>query len=344
MTDLAIPEPSPTLTLARVEDLSAQIIRWAETAPPGALVVTLDKGLALERYLKKRGMAGPMQTADRHMERAIGIHLGEPVHGRPQKKRTTINLSENPETDKQLKIQFRLLAKWWAEIIGRLPLTRASALKIARARDRGQAATDGIEPPEIHHTSCRDLADRIGPESVDVIVTDPPYADLECYSELGETAATILVPGGQCWAMAGHTYLPEVIERLGHGGLGYYWTVAYLTPGGQSVQQWDRKVNIFWKPVLVYAKRGAPSRRWFGDVARSAVNDNDSDAHPEGWAQSETGIADLITRASEPGWVVCDPFVGTGTTALEATKLGRRFIGSDADADRVEQSRRRLGA
>ncbi len=27
----------------------------------------------------------------------------------------------------------------------------------------------------------------------------------------------------------------------------YHWTVAYLTPGGQAVQLWDRKVNAFWK-------------------------------------------------------------------------------------------------
>lgn len=153
----------------------------------------------------------------------------------------------------------------------------------------------------------------------------------------------LLVPGGLCWAMAGHRFLPDVLAQLGAGGMDYHWTVAYLTPGGQAVQIWDRKVNTFWKPVLVFSKPGTGHDRWFGDVARSDPNDNSSDNHPAGWAQSDSGFTDLVRRASEPGWVVCDPFTGTGTTAVCATKLGRRFVGCDLDADRVAQARRRVG-
>jgi site-specific DNA-methyltransferase (adenine-specific) len=333
------------LTLDRVEQISAQLITWAEDAPPQAIADQLDPVLALERWLRKRKMAGPMQTAARHMERAIGRHLGPPVRGRPRKKSSTIDISlhEDEHTDRTLKEQFRLLAKWWDEIVGRLPLTRAAALKIARSRERG--LPPGTETAEIFHTSCAGLVDIIGPESVDVIVTDPPYQPeyLDCYTELSLTAEKLLRPGGQCWAMAGHRLLPDVISRLSEG-LSYYWTVAYLTPGGQSVQIWDRKVNVFWKPVLVYAKAGKEPDRWFGDVARSDVNDNDSDAHPDGWAQSDSGLIDLIGRASEPGWVICDPFLGSGSTAVAAAQLGRRFVGSDIDADRVDQARHRLEA
>jgi DNA modification methylase len=41
--------------------------------------------------------------------------------------------------------------------------------------------------------------------------------------------------------------------------------------------------------------------------------------------------------------VVCDPFVGAGSTAFAAAGLGRRFVGCDIDADLVEQARRRVG-
>ena len=343
MTVPAVPDPSPALTLDVVEAVSASLIAWAPTAPVEALVDRLDPALALERWLKKRNMAGPMQTAARHMERAIGVHLGDSVRGRPRKNLPVIRISEDANSDEKLKAQFRLLAEWWDEIVGRLPLTRAAALKIARALRAGHGSVEGIEPPEIHPTTCAGLVDIIGPESVDVIVTDPPYASLDCYAELGQAAMGLLRPSGQCWAITGPRFLPDVLAQLGAGGMGYHWTVAYLTPGGQAVQIWDRKVNTFWKPVLVFAKPGKGPERWFGDVARSDPNDNDSDAHPDGWAQSESGITDLVRRASEPGWVVCDPFVGTGTTALCAMRLGRRFVGCDADTDRVAQTRRRLG-
>jgi hypothetical protein len=45
----------------------------------------------------------------------------------------------------------------------------------------------------------------------------------------------------------------------------YRWTIAHMTPGGQSVQLRDRKVNTFWKPVIVFGGRGD---RWIGDAVR----------------------------------------------------------------------------
>ena len=42
--------------------------------------------------------------------------------------------------------------------------------------------------------------------------------------------------------------------------------------------------------------------------------------------------ATLIELLSEPGDLVIDPFAGGGTTGVEATRLGRRFFGSDANA------------
>jgi len=43
----------------------------------------------------------------------------------------------------------------------------------------------------------------------------------------------------------------------------------------------------------------------------------------------------------EPG-LVLDPFMGTGTTAMAAVKLGRRCIGLDASQDYVKQAITRL--
>jgi site-specific DNA-methyltransferase (adenine-specific) len=115
-------------------------------------------------------------------------------------------------------------------------------------------------------------------DSVDLIVTDPPYRR-EClgvYETLGAAATRVLKSGGLAVVMARQTYLREVIAALDKH-LSYHWPVAYLTPGGQAVQ-FDWKVNTFSKPVLIYRK-GTYEGNWFGDVARSKPNDNDRRHH-----------------------------------------------------------------
>jgi len=50
----------------------------------------------------------------------------------------------------------------------------------------------------------------------------------------------------------------------------------------------------------------------------------------------------IILMSSDPGDVVLDPFLGTGTTAIAAKALGRRFIGFELDARYVEIARRKI--
>ena len=42
-------------------------------------------------------------------------------------------------------------------------------------------------------------------------------------------------------------------------------------------------------------------------------------------------LAKIILASSNPGDVVFDPFLGSGTTSVTARKLGRRFAGVEAD-------------
>ena len=186
--------------------------------------------------------------------------------------------------------------------------------------------------------NLKDVADA----SVDWIITDPPYPEeyLPVYGDLAKTAKRVLKDGGGCLVMCGQSYLPEVIKRL-EKHLTYHWCVSYLTPGGQAVQQFARKVNTFWKPVLWFVK-GEYAGDWVGDVVKSDVNDNDKRFHE--WGQSESGMADLIYRFTNAGDVILDPFVGGGTTAYVTLKMPgeRRFIGADIDPKQVEITRQRV--
>ncbi|MEO0005117.1 MAG: site-specific DNA-methyltransferase, partial [candidate division WOR-3 bacterium] len=50
----------------------------------------------------------------------------------------------------------------------------------------------------------------------------------------------------------------------------------------------------------------------------------------------------LILMSSDEGDIILDPFIGTGTTAVAAKKLGRRYIGIDIDPKYVEITKRKL--
>lgn len=61
------------------------------------------------------------------------------------------------------------------------------------------------------------------------------------------------------------------------------------------------------------------------------------------FATYPAALADRCIRiTSEPGDVVLDPFLGSGTTALAAGALGRRFLGIELHPDYLAMSRRRL--
>ena len=57
------------------------------------------------------------------------------------------------------------------------------------------------------------------------------------------------------------------------------------------------------------------------------------------WGQSESGMSDAIQRFSNPGDLVADPFLGSGTTAVAALRNGRRFVAGDLEPDCVQTTR-----
>ena len=50
----------------------------------------------------------------------------------------------------------------------------------------------------------------------------------------------------------------------------------------------------------------------------------------------------LVEQHSDPGDLVIDPFLGSGTTALACLKAGRRFYGCDIDPHYIAQARKRI--
>lgn len=185
-----------------------------------------------------------------------------------------------------------------------------------------------------------EAAEGIADESVDIIITDPPYSRqyLNLYTKLSMLAARVLKPGGSVICMTGQICLPEIMAEMGRH-LNYHWTLTYLTQGGQSPQIWPRKINTFWKPLLWYVK-GEYTGDWMGDVVKSPAIGDGKAFHE--WGQSVNGFLDIVNRFTYPNQLILDPFMGAGTTGLAALQTYRRFIGIDIDTAAVQTAAKRL--
>ena len=158
------------------------------------------------------------------------------------------------------------------------------------------------------------------------------------YGSLSILAARVLKPGGSLIVMCGQSYFPQVIAELCKS-MKYHWCMAYTTPGGQSPQLFNKRVNTFWKPVLWFTK-GEYTGDYIGDVLKSPVNDNDKRFHE--WGQSFGGMRDIVERFTNAGDLILDPFMGGGTTGVAAVTMGRRFIGADIEQSNIKISKARI--
>lgn len=85
----------------------------------------------------------------------------------------------------------------------------------------------------------------------------------------------------------------------------------------------------------------APSNIWT-DITIPFWSMVENTEHPT--QKPEKLIAKLILASSNVGDMVFDPFVGSGTTAVVAKKLGRRFLGIERERRYVALSLKRLDA
>jgi hypothetical protein len=224
--------------------------------------------------------------------------------------------------------------------LGRLSLARAKR-DLSKAEDAKKLleAAKAVVRSNDEWCHCCSMEEFLGKaRDIDCILTDPPYGKeyVGLYGTLAKLAATALKPNGVLAVMCGQSYLPEVLAEMTRH-MRYRWEMAYLTPGGQAVQLWDRKVNTFWKPILIFGEQ-ADDAKWLGDVVKSDANDK----RFHEWSQSESGMGRLVEVLTEPGQLIADPFLGGGTTAVAALKLHRRIIGCDIDPKMVKTAHSRV--
>lgn len=85
---------------------------------------------------------------------------------------------------------------------------------------------------------------------------------------------------------------------------------------------------------------GAPLSDWWTDISALKNGFAESTAYPT--QKPEALIERIIKASSNPGNLVFDCFMGSGTTQAVAMKLGRRFIGADINLGSIQTTTKRL--
>lgn len=167
-------------------------------------------------------------------------------------------------------------------------------------------------------------------DSIDLIVTDPPYPQefLGLWKDLGAFAERVLKPGGFLVVYSGVLHLPEVFANLSYENLKYYWSYAYLFT--KTDLTLARNIINEWKPILIYQK--LPFQK-VSKTLRDKIDFDVPDKTLHKWQQGEKAFEYFIENFSNPNDMVCDPFTGSGTVPLCCKRLKRKCIAIEIDKE-----------
>ncbi len=110
----------------------------------------------------------------------------------------------------------------------------------------------------------------------------------------------------------------------------------------RSVDEFEH-IYIFWRPGIVdYDRSRISDREWSEWGSRGVWNIRSVQANERHEAEFPEELASRVIRLFSPkGGLVLDPFVGSGTTTAVARRLGRDWLGIDADPDYAEIAEQR---
>lgn len=182
---------------------------------------------------------------------------------------------------------------------------------------------------DVRRGDFRDVLGQVGPGSVALVLTDPPYPSeyLPLWDDLGAWSAEALVEGGSLVAYSGQGNLLDVTDRL-RRHLRYWWQLVLIH--GQSQMIPGKWVSAGYKPLLWFVREHRAGRAMLADTVRGGTPRKTVPTGDDGsWAQGVEELAPIISALTAPGDLIVDPFAGSGTVGLAALRFGRRFIGAE---------------
>lgn len=197
----------------------------------------------------------------------------------------------------------------------------------------------------LHHGDCLEFMRTMEAGSVEAVITDPPYGiSVEVLGNNDErwNAPPVVEKEVMEWDKE---IVPEFIplallvskNQVIFGG-NYY---AHLLPASKSWIVWDKLTSGgFSDCELAWTSHDKGVRKftylWNGFRKQKP----EKRYHPT--QKPLSLMLWVIENYTRPGDLVLDPFMGSGTTEVACTQLGRNFIGCEIDAKYFEIAKRRI--
>lgn len=200
-------------------------------------------------------------------------------------------------------------------------------------------------------------------ESVDLVITDPPYESLEKHRAKGTTTRLkhSKSSSNDWFPIFPNDRFPglfrELYRVLRRGSHCYVFvdqeTMFVAKPVGEAAG------FKFWKPLvwkkdtigMGYHYRALSEFILFFEKGKRRLNDLgtpdviDAPRVRNGYpTEKPVALLDVFIRQSAgPGQLVIDPFMGSGSTGEAALKAGCRFAGNDVNEKALQMATQRLG-
>lgn len=194
----------------------------------------------------------------------------------------------------------------------------------------------------LYNRNCLEVMREMQAESVDAVITDPPYGVNKASwdgaippAEIWQEVERILRPNGSLLVFGGLRYMPEVMRSIGNS-LTYEWVIAWYK---SNAMQFGKTGFSVLDLVLWYSKNGANFENKMRDVIEYPIIPSENDnGHPT--PKPEKIMTRLVNAVS--GQVIFDPFMGSGTTGVACAKLGRSFIGCEINPEYFAIAEKRI--
>lgn len=217
-----------------------------------------------------------------------------------------------------------------------------------------------LEINQIYNEDCLAGMARMESDSVDLIVTDPPYFVLEKqewdmqWKSLEEYMAwfdkvfaemwRVLKDGGQLYSFFSQKYMNEYFKRYSPKRMLVWWH--------RNLSQPTNDMWLYQYDPIFYHVKGDKPTSFNGHFAWGYNSDVLEYPKPQRWEGTERyhpseknlkSIFRIISISSEEGDTVLDPFMGSGTTAVAAVQANRQFIGFEKEPKYADVANRRIG-
>ena len=216
---------------------------------------------------------------------------------------------------------------------------------------------------KIHCMDCVIGLEELEPESVDFILTDPPFnvgvdyhgtddsmSDDEYFRWCSKWINALYEPlkvGRYAIIFSGDKKLYHMHKAVTDSSFTFHHFLKWNKPNGQRALS---GTVFFYRTELAFVlSKGKPNTKcinrkviYSDTLTHSNTSPNEFNSSIHNCRRPIPLYAQLINGFTQPNEVVLDCFMGSGTTAVASKQTNRNFIGYEINPDYVEAINRRL--